>query len=224
MSAETKSRTRWIGAVFAVAVIAAIAWAIWNVRSHKATPPTATVAESREPVASRATQPIVGEVGSIPKFLPGETCEKVTAVLGEPSTKDQYGITWKKQDFEVAAGATPDCVLTSVIVFVSPGHTIATQDGIVIGKTTVADIERIFKARIAPNSESIDAPEGEWELNIELKATPEAPYQESYSTFLHQKPSERNKVEARDPVLADFENLPVTSYSVDRVPSDSPKK
>ena len=144
--------------------------------------------------------------------------------MGKPSTKDQYGITWKKKGFEVAAGTTPDCILTNVSVFVSPGHTVATQDGIVLGKTTVADLERIFKPRIAPNAESIDAPEGEWELNIELKATPEIPYKESYSTFLHQKPSERSKVEASDPVLADFQNLPVTSYSVDRFPSKSPKE
>ena len=224
MSPETKSRTRWIGAAFAVAVIAAIAWAVWNVRSYKSTPPTATVAQNKAPAAIPTPQPIAGEDTSIPKFLPGETCEKVTGILGVPSTKDQYGMTWKKQGFEIAAGTTPDCVLTNVSVFVSPGHTIATQDGIVIGKTTMADIERIFKARIASNSESIDAPEGEWELNIELQATPEVPYKESYSTFLHQKPSERTKVEASDPVLADFQNLPVTSYSVDRVPSKSPKE
>jgi hypothetical protein len=224
MDHVSKSGMRWIGAALTVVVVAAVAWAIWNVRSHKATSPTGAIAQNKPAMASPSQQPLAGEVASIPKFLPGETCEKVTEILGKPSTKDQYGSTWKKQGFEVAAGTTPDCILTNVSVFVSPGHTVATQDGIVIGKTTVADIERIFKARIAPSSESIDAPEGEWELNIELQATPEAPYKETYSTFLHQKPSERSKVEARDPVLADFQSLPVTSYSVDRVSSESPKE
>jgi hypothetical protein len=224
MDHVSKSGIRWIGAALTFVVVVAIAWAVWNVRSHKATSQTGAIAQNKPAMASLSQQPLAGKVAPIPKFLPGETCEKVTEIFGKPSTKDQYGSTWKKQGFEVAAGTTPDCILTNVSVFVSPGHTVATQDGIVIGKTTVADIERIFKARIAPSSESIDAPEGEWELNIELQATPETPYKETYSTFLHQKPSERSKVEASDPVLADFQNLPVTSYSVEREPSESQKE
>ena len=73
MNHVSKSGLRWLRAAFAVVVVAAIAWAVWNVRSHKATSPTATVAQNKPAMTGPSPQPTAGEDGPIPKFLPGET-------------------------------------------------------------------------------------------------------------------------------------------------------
>jgi len=156
--------------------------------------------------------PLQAEMYKIPVLLPGETCAKAIEVFGNPTEENQYGLSWKKSNISIAADKGPKCVLNGILVWVGAGQKALTQDGVILGKSTLADAERSLRPYIDKDSESVDAPEGNWRAMISIRPAPHARYKVTYRADLSQKTADRM---SRDPVFDDFRDVPVTEYDLD---------
>jgi hypothetical protein len=219
MSAEAKSM-RWIGAVFAAAFLTVIAVVIFNVRSRReATPPSPSSVANKSLGAGSSSQ--AGAAAQIPKLVPGETCEKAVELYGAPNEKDQFVQTWRTRDYTVYASRNSECLLTSIEVAVEPGHKAITEDGITLGKDTLADAKRILKPRFSDSSESVDAPEGNWEGLITLGPASTAQYTVIYRAKFDSKKADQLR---RDPNFDDIQGQIVTGYSLELAAPVQPTK
>jgi hypothetical protein len=136
--------------------------------------------------------------------------------MGRPSEENTYVLFWENQDLEVSAAKSSECALTSIEFRVKVGREAVTDDGVVLGKTTVAEGQRILQPRMGAESESVEAPEGNWEALIVLTPRPGFSYKGTYRAFL----SERQAgLLSHDPVFDDFRLLPVMGYGVEMVAS-----
>lgn len=211
MRYKVKSVMMWLGAVLAFIVLVASAAMIWSAHARKVpSSPTATIPQKEIAIpGSRLTD---GKVSQVAKLLPGDTCERATELYGKPTEKDEYGGTWETQDLKVFVGANSKCVITGIDVEVKSDHHAITLDGIRLGVDTVADAERILQPRINGDSESVEAPEGNWDAMISIGPTTNFPYQTIYRAKLDAKMVDQLN---RDPVFDDFRGRFVTEYSLD---------
>jgi hypothetical protein len=214
---SSSSGKGWLATV--VAAIGIVVVSLWIFDSLKAPKvKTAPVAENKSaPVTEKKSEDPVAtpgrdEVFKIPLLLPGETCARAIEVFGKPTEEDQLGLSWKKSDLSIAVDKGPKCVLNGTLIWVGAGHKALTQDGVILGMSTLADAERILRPYIDKDSESVDAPEGNWRATISIRPAPDARYKVSYRADLSQKTADRM---GRDPVFDDFRNLPVTEYGLD---------
>jgi septal ring-binding cell division protein DamX len=199
-------------AIFAVVALVVIVVVIWKVRAHKAfNSSTTTIVQKETSVSSSSPKPAEGVAPQIPNLVPGDTCEKASEVYGDSSEKDEHDRTWRKRDFEVFVGLDSRCVITSEEVAIVTGHTALTPDGVMLGKSTLADVERILLSHGQETSESVDAPEGDWEAVVERRPTQDASYTTVYRATLNPKAVNHLK---RDPVFADFRDVPVSGYGL----------
>ena len=216
MRFEFSSGKKWFAAIFAVVAVAGIAMAVWNVRAHKASSSsTTTIAQKETAVQSTSPKPAEEIVSQFPKFVPGDTCEKASEALGPPTETHDDVRTWRQRDFAVFVGIDSKCQITGEEFSIETGHTVLTPDGVTLGKSTLADVERILQARIKMDSETVDAPEDHWEAMISVGPTPNFPFQTTYRANL-----DENKVGqmSRDPVFDDFRGQIVTDYSINLAP------
>ena len=222
MSYEGKSSVKWISVALVVAVLATAAVAIWNVRIRKADNlPTTTISQKVTAATSSSPTPAEGVVSQVPRLVPGDTCERATELYGKPTEKDEYGGTWATADVKAFVGANSKCVITGIDVEVKAGHRAITSDGIKLGLDTVADVERILQSRIKADSESVEAPEGNWDAMISVGPTPDFPYKTTYRAKLDSKKVDRMN---RDPSFDDFRGQVVTEYSLEQAaPTPSSK-
>ena len=102
--------------------------------------------------------------------------------------------------------ANSKCVITGIDVEVKPGHRAITSDGITLGLDTVADAERILQLRIKVDSESVEAPEGNWDAMISVSPTSNVPFKTIYRALLKKDAADRM---SHDPAFDDFRNLPM---------------
>jgi hypothetical protein len=222
MTFEFASGKKWFAAIFAVVAFAGFAMVVWNVRAHKASSSsTTTITQKETAVPSTSPKPAEEVVPQVPKLYPGDTCEKAISVLGKPTEENQYVLTWQKIDFRVTAAKDSKCVLTDVGTQAEFGHRVLTDDGVILGVSTLADAERILQPRIKEDSESVEAPEDNWSAMISIGPTLNAPYKVTYRADL--KPGAADRM-SHDPVFDDFRNLPVNEYSLEMVaPAESIK-
>lgn len=215
MSFEISRRTKWLTAVFVVVFIGLL---FWKFNALKASM-SATVPASAKTQSPVTTQPAT-EVPQLPVLLPGETCDKATEALGEPQKQDEFVRTWREKDFTVYASVDSKCVLTSIAITVETGHKVRTADGVTLGMSTLANAERILRPRIKGDSESVEAPEGNWAAMISIGPAPDVPYKVTYRAALKQGAADQM---SHDPVFDDFRNLPVSDYSLEMGAPSDPK-
>jgi hypothetical protein len=80
-----------------------------------------------------------------------------------------------------------------------------------------SDVERILQQRIRNDSESIEAPEGNWAATITVDpgpdlALPNFPIRVTYRVALSPEVNDRIDQSGREPVLDDFRSLSVQEY------------
>lgn len=219
MSHTSKSAMRWIGSAVAVVVFAAAIFMTVNFYAHKGG--TQRALQSTALPTGANHQPKPEEAPKVPKLVPGDTCEKASELYGRPDQMDQFVRTWRKKDFTVYASGDSKCVLTSIVVTVEPGHKAQTEDGITLGRNSLADVERILQPRLKNASESVDAPEGNWEGIITLEPTSTTPYTATYRAKLDSGKAEEMN---RDPNFDDVQGQIVTEYGLDLAAPVQPKK
>lgn len=208
------SRARWIIVGCAVVFLATATVVFLSIHaSNKATtPPDVIGVDSKVVDTGSAPKPTAEEWVKVQELFPGDTCDKASALLGVPDEKDQFVRTWRKKDFTVFASTNPNCVLSGVGVTVVPRHTAITRDGITLGASTIADAERILRSRLTDSSESVEAPEDNWDAMLVLDPTSTFPYKTVYRAKLDSKKVTQMN---RDPKFDDFRGQVITEYSLE---------
>lgn len=219
MRNEANSWKRWLAALVAsIGIVLVSLWGAHELRAPKAKAASAANDKSasvveNEPTVSVQT-PAQNELYKVPVLLPGETCARAMELFGKPTEENQFGLTWNKPDLLIAADKGPKCVLNGIGITVEGLRKALTPEGMILGTTTLADAERILGPHLAKNSESVEAPEGNWDAMISFRPATDARYKITYRAFLGRETADRM---SRDPVFDDFRMLPVTQYDLDFV-------
>jgi len=148
----------------------------------------------------------------VPNLTPGDTCSKAMTLMGKPKSKDRFSTTWETGAMRIFAGFDSHCVLTSIVVEVKSKQRVLTPDGVILGKDTMNDVEQKLRARIMPDAESVDAPEGNWESKVALGSDERRRYT---ITYVSSSDPEIDAKLKRDPTFNDFRGKEVTVYELD---------
>lgn len=166
--------------------------------------------------ANAKVEIVPNESDRVPALLPGDTCDKAGASLGNPMEQDKFSRTWKTQAFIITAATDSDCHLTDIAISVLPGHKALTLDGITLGASTLAEAEKILEKPLIEPSESVETAEGHWSATLQLDPVPGMPFKTVYSAY-----SDEADAMNHAPTISDFRTLPITEYSLEMVTSHS---
>lgn len=155
----------------------------------------------------------------LPDLLPGTTCAQALNVLGRPEEDGDYTMFWKKRGFEVTVGKNSACVLTGIEFRVVDGYSVVTNDGVALGKSTLAEADRILSSR--NGAKSTESPEGNWAATITLSPSSKFLFKTTYRAVF--APGVAEKM-GRDPEFDDFRNIDVTEYSLEIAAPDTPPR
>ena len=208
------SKMRWFIITGTLLTFALSLGVFWALRLHrKEAMPSPVPGARKEALAIvPSSQPVAESSPHAPMLYPGDTCKKASELYGASDETDQFVRTWRKKDFQVYASVNANCVFTSIVMTVEPGHTVLTNDGVRLGSDTLAEVEHILRARLKDGSESVDAPEGNWEGLITLGPTSTANY-----TVIYRTASDSTGMDqlSRDPTFKDFRGQIVTERELD---------
>lgn len=212
MSAGIPSRPYWYA--FTIIVVSlCIAISIWKVHTSVRTTKLETCSDVH-PTIQIVPRELHADPDAIPALLPGDTCETAERTLGKPTEKDEFYRMWKTHNFVVTVTTSPDCHLTGISISVLSGHKALTADGVRLGDSTLADVEKLPGKPLAGRSESVEAAEGHWVGRLQFDPAPEMPFTAAYSAPLADGKAETMD---HDPVISDFRDVPITQYSVDLI-------
>jgi len=211
-----RTRTKWLAAIFFIALIVLLFWKFKVLKTPKSVPIPVSAKNAQTPSDHN-----LGAVSRVPLLVPGDTCAKADKTLGKPMEEDKYSRSWKSQDFFITASIDSDCHLTGVGITVLEGHKGLTVDGVTLGSSTLADAEKMLGKRLTEGSESVEAGEGHWAASLELNVAAGMPYSAAYRAYMADDKAEAMN---RYPIFSDFRDLPITQYSLKMVSSQAPAK
>ena len=227
------SKQAWIVTAVILIVCAAAGWFAWSRPNQRtaAIPPSGTNASSATPeqvVQSQPTQavriegcaayiqPPPGEKLE-PIVLPGVSIENLRKVYGRESrhTTDINEWEWHTEDFNLQGwGYSKENKIRSIGLDATPGHLIATPDGIELGKDTFATILQKMKDRGISVSEKMEGAEGTWILFVSFPSVCNPDDWSEYSWYLGGTPKVDDAVGSSVPFHSNiFLNKVVENYS-----------
>jgi hypothetical protein len=150
----------------------------------------------------------------LPNIKPGDTCEKLRATFGKEASQEGPAHVWKQGPLTIQVLVRPGgpCVAGAVNFIVEPGRTVATHDGIVLGKDTIAAAALKLKGRIDNTSYVFIRGGGKAYGQIVVQPVPAFPFKSTYSWQLNQALADRLQA---TPTLADFTSEQVNYYTLD---------
>jgi hypothetical protein len=168
-------------------------------------------------VAIAAAAFLLASTAAAQKMLdikPGDTCEKLRASYGKELSVEGPAHVWQQGEVNIRVLVKPNgpCVAGSVQYSIDAAHTVATRDGIIVGKDNVASASLKLKGRINSTSFYFVRGEGKAYAMLEVPPTPAFPFKSTYGWVLN--PAVANKLKDM-PQLTDFTTEPVTFYSLD---------
>jgi hypothetical protein len=155
-------------------------------------------------------------IPDLPVLLPGATCKQALELLGRPTEESEYVNLWTEHDFELTAAKNSKCVLTGIEVRVADSHYALTRDGVALGEDTITDAEPVLRFRMGADSESVEAPEGNWKATITLDRKPGFAFTSTCGAILPGVSIDRMD---RDPVFDDFRSRRIAEFSLEAVAS-----
>ena len=147
---------------------------------------------------------------------------KVVGMYGPQPKEEGNFYTWDRRGFRLAVKVDDSERIIQVLITWGDGPPLATPDGVVLGKDTLASVRVKLQGRFISDREDFGMQDGVWFLTEEVRPRSGVSWVTRYDWYLNEGITSEKEILDQEPLPHTpevFKNVPVTQYEEIALPA-----